>query len=350
MDTTLHLQFTCTPEELDEASRLATEFSGSASAKWRSRFLLLAIYGLMLYGLDLDFRRSFEPSTRIGLLAGVAALFVSLPWILRRLKRRGPSSPTRLGMSATGVTIEKDGARISALWSVFERPIETPLLFLLVDRSRETLVVIPKRALPDAQAAVWLRAVGKEPGGSSATPAESTPASVPAPPGSIAVSFRLGFPDFLNRSFASWRTRSVLLIVFFALGFTALIEWILSARGAGIGLGRVVWASLPLFGFVVTMIVLVALISWRSERRRHGERRLVLSDHELGSESALERCTVSWSAFANFMENRWAFFLWDARRTTWHMIPKRAFASAAELDRCRALLSRRLRRSPWFNL
>jgi YcxB-like protein len=349
MDTTLHLHYTLTAEELDEATRRVAEIMSDPAARRRSRLYLLGLYAALLLLLDLDLRRSFGLSTRLLLLAGLAVLFLALPWIRRRLKRGSPSPPVHLEVSATGVTIEERGGRVSVPWSGFAASTETPRLFLLLDRAQETLLIIPKRVLPDAEATTWLRALATGAGKSPARLVASTPGAL-ARPGSIQVEFRLGFPDFLNRGFASWRTRTFLFLPLVLFGLCDLIASRLSVRRTDLDERRLLLASLALFGLVASVSVLGMLIAWRSERRRHGARRLVLSEYELHSESALERCSVTWSALANFMENRWAFFVWESRSRAWHMIPKRAFASAVEIDRCRDLLSRRLRRSPWFCL
>jgi hypothetical protein len=58
---------------------------------------------------------------------------------------------------------------------------------------------------------------------------------------------------------------------------------------------------------------------------------------------------VPWRNYECYLENRWGFVLWN-RQSAWYVLPKRAFASDAELARCRAWVQANLRKSRWFFL
>ncbi len=55
---------------------------------------------------------------------------------------------------------------------------------------------------------------------------------------------------------------------------------------------------------------------------------------------------LPWSRFARYKEACWMFILW--RGPFWIMLPKRAFESWDDVDRCRHLLQSHLQRSRWF--
>ena len=347
----LELEYACTDAELQEARDLAPRLTLGGGSKWRTRLILLAFYALMLFLLDLEFRRDFELPARLCLLAGFAALFVVLHFVRRRSKRKPASPPSRVEASETDLTFVSDGARVSMPWSGFARTAETPRLFVLIDRPKLTLVVVPKRTFPDSEALEWFRSQATRRQGSSGSPVDAASrARAPGSPGQVSVVFRLGYSDFLNRNASSWRTRTLFLpVLVVPVGILLLLgTWKPFAGVADVPASRMVAAMLGFFGLLVAVILLRTLLEWLSERRHHGLRRIVVSSDEIRCDDDLEHGAISWSALANYMENRWAFFIWDARRLSWQMIPKRAFASVADLDRCRDLLSRRLRPSRWF--
>lgn len=345
------LEYACTDAELEEARGLALPLAIGSGAKWRSRLILIAVYAVLLFGLDLELRRRLELPARLCVLAGVAASFFFLRLTKRRPKRGPPPPPNRVEVSETDLTIVNDGTRVSIPWSGFARSAETPRLFVLLDRPKQTFVVVPKRTFPDSGALEWFRLRATQLPGSSPSPVDAAgPARAPSSPEPVSIVFRLGYSDFLNRSFSSWRTRTILLgVLAVEVGVHLLLTtWKPFAGVADIPAHRVVTEMLGVFGLVFAVILLVTLVAWLSDRKYRSLRRIVLSNDEIQCDDDLERGVIPWSAYAKYMENRWAFFIWDARRLSWHMLPKRAFASVADLDRCRDLLSRKLRPSRWF--
>jgi hypothetical protein len=347
----LELEYVCTDTELEEARGLAPQVAIGGGSRWLSRLILLAVSAGLLFGIDLQLRQSLQLPARLCFLAGVAALFIVLRLARRRPKRGPPPPPIRMVVSETDLTFVNDGTRVSIPWSGFARTAETPRLFVLLDRPKQTLVVVPKRTFPDPEALEWFRSRATRLQGSSASRVvAASPAHAPGSPEQVSMVFRLGYSDFLNRSVSSWRTRTILLAV---LAPVVVVPLLLTTRKplagvADIPANRVATDMLGMFGLVVAVILLRALVAWLSDRKHHGLRRIVLSSDEIRCDDDLERGVIPWSAYAKYMENRWAFFIWDARRLSWHMLPKRAFASVADLDRCRGLLSRRLRPSRWF--
>ena len=151
----LELEYVCTDTELEEASSLASRAAIGGGSKWRSRLILLAVYAVLLFGFDLQLRRSLELPARLCILAGVAATSVVLRLTRRRPKRGPPPPPIRMEVSETDLTFVNDGIRVSMPWSGFARTAETPRLFVLLDRPKQTFVVVPKRTFPDAEALEW---------------------------------------------------------------------------------------------------------------------------------------------------------------------------------------------------
>src|SRR5262249_42109739 len=98
------------------------------------------------------------------------------------------------------------------------------------------------------------------------------------------------------------------------------------------------------------MVPIIAFKTWRDHTKYLVPRRLVLGGEAVEFVTSHESGTIPWTNFQFYLENRWSFIMWNPRGRSWDLLPKRAFASAADLERCRALLKLRLRPSRWFFL
>src|SRR5678815_5814446 len=109
----LELEYVCSDTELEEASSLASRVAIGGGSKWRSRLILFAVYAVLLFGFDLQLRRSLELPARLCILAGVAATSVVLRLTRRRPKRGPPPPPIRIEVSETDLTFVNDGIRVT---------------------------------------------------------------------------------------------------------------------------------------------------------------------------------------------------------------------------------------------
>jgi hypothetical protein len=104
---------------------------------------------------------------------------------------------------------------------------------------------------------------------------------------------------------------------------------------------------LPTTLLMALMIIAIASIHpWFSHRKLLTDQEVLLSADAITFASADGASSVPWSTYARYKETRRSLLIWKGR--LWMLLPKRAFASADQLDRCRALLVRHLGRSRWF--
>lgn len=346
----LQLEYICTDAEMREAQSLELrETLGKGSRVWTN----LALFGMLALALALVYfqlRNEVSPRWRIFYLLLFPAAFVFLHFSKKRARNR-PRKPVKIELSDREVMIINDGLRVSTPWTEFGKCLESPNIFILLNKTGRYLLIFPKRVFPDERAQNWFRSQASQPHNVAASTAD-TPfsASMPVPADGIALNFQLGYWDYFNRLITSWRTRGI------ALGLYMLITGICLYQGAqpdpdAVNSPAKVYFvfMLPIFTAMLVIIApVVALISWLNEKKHLTPRQIVLSGERLDFGGPDGSGFIPWTTFKYYKENRWSFYVWNPSPRQWDMFPKRAFTSAMEIERCRALLQKKLLRSRWF--
>ncbi|HEY5913651.1 MAG TPA: YcxB family protein [Verrucomicrobiae bacterium] len=346
---TLQLEYSCTEAELKEAKVLQERQVYGRGSKWRARLVLFGLLALVLGGAYLRFKREMTPRERVWFVGMVVVIFVVLR-IFQRITRRKTNGPVRLEFSEREVVIHGGGGRSAILWSGFSQCLESPNLFVLVDRTKAVLFVVPKRAFPDEAAQNYFRAQANQP--RSVAPATTDEALVPGrfvSNNGIALIVKLRYRDYLSRNFTSWRMKGV------CLGLLALVTGMIFLTPPP---PDAVNSSLKTFlimvpmlgGMLVLMMFIVPFISWHGEKKHLSAQHIVVTGEGMEFADRDSGGRVPWSTYKYYLENRWGFFVWNPRGSVWFMFPKRAFASASDLEQLREVLGVKLERSRWFYL
>ena len=348
----LQLEYTCTNAELREARSLNAQQQLGKGSPARTLLVLFGILAVLLALAYFQIREMVAPRFQPLALASIVVLFFFFYFKLRRARKRS-RKPAKVELTEREVTFVNDGLRISTLWSGFSECLESPNLFVLLDRTKGLLLVFPKRVFPDEKAQNWFRARANQRPGVAASTAD-TPFSPDAPvtTDGIVLNFQLGYRDYLNRTVTSWRMRGFVLALYLAVTGMFLYTLAHPAPDAVNSPVKVFFVFLlPVFtAMLAAMILGIGFFFWRSHIKYLVPRRMVLGNEQIEFATANDRAVIPWTTYKYYLENRWSFFVWDPRGQQWDMYPKRAFTSAAERERCRALLQQRLRPSRWFFL
>ena len=78
---------------------------------------------------------------------------------------------------------------------------------------------------------------------------------------------------------------------------------------------------------MTAVFLLVAFMSWRSEKKFLEPQHVALSSEGIQFAGSNASGLVAWSAYRFYLENRWAFFIWNPQGSLWMMFPKRLFSS-----------------------
>jgi hypothetical protein len=345
---TLQLEYACNKTEREEAQTLLLRKQIGRGSKWLTRVVLFVIALGLLLGTYVQIRRDFSSPRAPYIFGGL--ILVASTFVFWKNRRRGSRPGTnKVEVSEIGVTLMAGGTRVESPWAAFGDMLESSNLFVLVDRTRSSLLVLPKRAFPSESWQTWFRSlVNNRP-----KPELQTVLPAPAPASKrdvIALSFRLGFRDYVARALASWFTWGMVL------GFAGMILVISIQQGMKPD-PRAVYSSaqvyfmfmLPVTLLMGVMVVLISAIHpWVSHRKHLIPREIAISEESLTELSADGTSVVPWTAFSRYKETRTCFIIWSRPGRGWLMFPKRAFCSANDLERCRALLHKKLHQSRWF--
>ena len=137
-------------------------------ARWVSAFILSLIF-FDLYKNQSATLLSFPDGEAIRAIVAILMLFVLLtllifPYLrMRAMFRKSPAmTKTRhYTFRAAGITIQSDDANTDCKWSVFQRVVETPSVFVFWQTSRSA-VYIPKRCFTGPQDVALMRALIRE--------------------------------------------------------------------------------------------------------------------------------------------------------------------------------------------
>lgn len=343
------MEFVVTPAEKAEAESLLLRKQLGGGSRWRTWLVLAVVLGFAVVCMYYQFRTVFPPQHRPWAIAGITVLIAAIMIWRRRQERRRDKLPVRWEISPTELVLSSDLGRATFAWSGFSECLESPKMFVLLDRAKVVMYFFPKRAFPDAAAQDWFRAQTQilHP---TVLPAESVAIVNPAPADGVALDFQIGFRDFLVRNWVSWRLKGAFLLVFlFMLG---VMGWQLlqpPPPTAVNGPGKMLAIMLPTVAVMLpAMWFAVSLYWWWAQRRYFVRQQLVFSARGIDFAQSGERGTLQWNTYECYLENRWCFLIWHRRNPTWQMVPKRAFAADADVARCRALLQQHLRPSRWF--
>jgi hypothetical protein len=344
---TLQLEYACTSTEMAQAQALNLRTRLGRGSKWRTRLILALVLAGMLVGAWFRFREMPELYRALMIAAIVAGscLFAICKSKFRKSARR----PVKLEISERDFAILGPDAKVTMPWSAFSECLESSDLFVLLDRAKTTLIVVPKRAFPSESWQTWFRAQATQEASHTAPAWHESPALAPSTSADrITFTFQLGFRDYLDRTLASWRTWGSCLIV----GGLLLGASLYSAAHPP---PHAVYSDTEMFFMFVLPFYLVCVMigvltfsihGWRSHAKYNRAQQVALSEASMDFAGIDGSGTVPWTSFKQYKETLWSFILWRGSR--WVLFPKRAFGSWDDLSRCRELLDRHLQRSRWF--
>jgi hypothetical protein len=350
MPQVLRLEYACTNDEMNEAQALGIRKQIGGGSKWLTRLVLFAVLGLLLVAFYVSGLRDV-PATYRPYVFGAFLLFVTGFVLWKNKTKPRSTETTRLEVTESELAIMSPNIKASTPWSAFSELIESPALFVLIDRTKTSLLVVPKRAFPSESWQTWFRNLaGNRPApvSQSITPVTGQPSRAAAD--GVTLRFQLGFRDYLDRALASWFTWGIIFIL------AGLILGLTINEGAHPPPHAVYSAAQVYFMFMLPFSVIMALMvigiftvhPWLSHSKHLIPQEMTLSPESITFVSADGTSTLPWTIYAQYKETRRSFVIWKSWRSIWMVLPKRALASDAELERCRALVSQHLRKSRWF--
>ena len=139
-----------------------------------------------------------------------------------------------------------------------------------------------------------------------------------------------------HRSSIRWIIGICLGIVMLALG---LVFYVYADHSVGI-----ILIAGSIFLLLLQLIIppLVFARVYRRNSRLFGMRTVTVSDHGIVSDNQLGHTESAWNMYEKFRETRNLFLLYQSADII-GIVPKRAFASPAELEQFRSLIASRIR-------
>ncbi len=347
---TLELEYLVTEAERKQAQELHLRQHYGKGSKWRTRLVLFGLLALGAGAVYMRITTGVEKKDRpwfIALLVFIAAVYLIIKW---RSKRKEDPKPARVRVTERGLEFSGTSDKVTLQWSGFAQCLESPELFVLVDRTKSILYTLPKRAFADQAGQSWFRTMANQP--QSVAPADRERELSPgrfASGGGISLAHRLGYRDYLSRNLASWRMKGIGLLLLVVLTGAAFL---IPAPAQAVNPPLKVWLIMlgtmtPMFGVV---FFLVCFIAWRAERKFLKSEQIVVSENGIEFAGADSSGRLNWSSYKYYCENRWSFFVWNTQGPVWFMFPKRLFGSALEVEQFRSILERNLNHSRWFFL
>lgn len=349
MPDILRLDYACTSAEREEAQSLSLrkQIGRGSKAVTHVILFLLLIGGLL--GLYYQIRATVSAPWRPYAYA-VTGLFLVGFVLWRRRSRKDSKATTRLEVSEKEITVLGPTLKVATPWSAFGECLESPTLFALVDRSKSTLLVLPKRVFPDERWQTWFRELARNRVGTAGPP----PMESPVLPRSgskdrVTVHFQLKYRDYLDRTVASCWTWAIFLFVAAVLGGTSLSLEAHPPPDAIYSGAQVFFLfEVPfLLVLIALLIPMFSFLTWRSHAKLLIPQQVAFGEESIEFASGDGSGKVPWTTYANYKETRWSFIIWKSR-VAWLLVPKRYFASPDDIERFRALVGRRLQQSRWF--
>jgi hypothetical protein len=351
MAQTLRLEYTCTTDELKQAQSLNLQKQVGGGSKSRTLVIQLLVLIAMLATVYFRVTREVAPAYRpLFLLAviGVTAFF----FFLRKRKRATSAQlPRTLEVTETEITIRGPGSNVAMPWTAFGDCLESPELFVLVDRPKRLFVTIPKRAFPNEQWLTWFRQQSENRWRLPEQPAMEPPAIAASPSGDCAeIQVRLSFRDYVDRTIASTFTWGFLLFLTAIFAGTGVAAAANPPPDAVFSATQVFFmAMLPFLLLMIPIVIFIGSVhSWFTNRKYSVPQNVVLSNESIVFSGAAGSGTLPWTTYTRYKETPWSFILWNPSTSAWTIFPKRMFTSLDDLNRCRVLLARYLTVSRWF--
>lgn len=345
----LQLEYVITDVDLREAQSLHLRERFTGKSAWRAWAIQLGVavgFSLLIY---FRLRGQVSPST-MALVMVFAIALLALFQFGNRSSRKTEPVITRLEVSERELIFTTSNGRSVLQWSAFTQCLESPRLFVLLDRSQRALFVIPKRAFPEATGQDWFRTVARQaPHALPTVASATTPAPLPSVAGGISLRFELTLGDYMKRLLYSGRLKlvvAILLVVVLAASVQVLFR--ADAQPVRERLAPLAINISIMAGAVVVMLMFVPLLWWVLERKQRVVQQLVICEAGIDFASEDTGGLVAWSTYDRYLENGWGFILWNRQRGDWYALPKRVFASPTDLARCRELLQTHLQCSRWF--
>lgn len=346
----LHLKYTCTPEERSEAQNtlIAQQMGGGSSI--RAKVILFLILGSAVFMLCWQISNTVPRQYQVYVWIGVVLVYII---ISKRSKSPvssvdDPLLEVQISESHLAV-IDNTGQSVSP-WSAFSEFVETEKLFLLLDRARTIVFMLPKRAFPDESALSWFREHINQ-WRLQTVPVESMEENAECKHGEgVQVKYTWKFRDSWFRTMASCFTWVMLCLIIGA----QILAWVFVAREPS---PKAVYSStetfwmfmVPMWLFMIPFILFLSTFyNWIALRKYLSAREVTISEDGLICSDADGRGETSWSDDLRYKETRWCFLLWKPGNLFWLLIPKRAFLTASDLITCREMLARKVKYSRWF--
>ena len=342
----LHVR--CTPQEREEALSLSLRRQLGKGSKVLSWIAMLAILGFLLTSFYFAVAPAHRPY--------VFAAFI-LVWIfafVQQRRKRTDGDAAQIEVFADVIRIGSGPAASVIRWPAFSEYFESPNLFVLLDRPKTTMLILPKRVFPDAAAIEWFRqriehAATEAPQVGQRQHQLAAPGNLSSAASSadaLRLEFRYRYRDFLDRARSTWFGRGVILF------------------GAGLGIGPFIYIMLnpapdtaaPLthtmlfFGPFAILMASVAFFTaatseWLNARLNLVTMVIAVDERGLTVETADVTAPSGWEVYNKHKETRWSFLLWQGIGHHWLLLPKRSFPSAHSIERCRRILTSKTKRS-----
>jgi len=346
----LQLEYSCTEAEMKEAQSLTLQRQFGGGPKWRSKLIFYAFISVIAALVYLCFRTEIAPKDRPWFIALVIVVFILLQ-LFKRMTRQQRDKPLRLAVSEREVVFNTAHGRTAMPWPAFSQCLESPALFVLMDRPKLILWAVPKRAFPVQASQNWFRSLANQP--PSVAPSSAGEALVPARFGGkgITMTVQLKYRDYLARMLTLWRFRGTGLGIFVFVVGCFLYSTAYPPPHAVNSPAKVFLIMLAILTpMLAIMFSLVAFLSWRSEKKYLAPKQFSLSGDGIEFAGGDGSGLLAWTTYRYYLQNRWAFFVWNPRGSLCFMFPKREFASPTDLEQCRDLLRTNLKSSRWFYL
>lgn len=343
----LRLEYICTHAEMEEAQSLLLRKQFGRGSKWLTQAVLILLLIGMLLGLYFKMGQIFSANLLpYAYATTVAGCLGFVFWRRLNRKRRGLA---RFEVSERGLAILGTESRIDVPWSGLGDLLESPKVFALLDRQKGVIFALPKRAFPDDASQEWFRALAKlRPAQEYTTPVDSVPEIAIAD--QIKVNFQLGFRDYVSRALASHRVAAMILAVLLLFVVTTVYNFVNPPPDAiNSPLKVLLVFEIPFWALMVPfMYLVVSIATWRQHKKYLVPQEVILSAKSIRITSRDENSALPWSSYPRYKETRRLFILWNPRGRGWLMIPKRAFASKEDQERCRMLLAGNSRAGRWY--
>jgi hypothetical protein len=310
-------------------------------------FLVILGAGTVEY---LRFKTEIAAKDRVWFISLVVVACIAF-LIFKRVTRRKTDQSVRAEVSERGIVFAGENTRSEILWSGFSQCLESPNLFVLLNRSKSILYTVPKRAFPDDKSREWFRATANQPRKlSEADDAEFIPGRFVSGKG-IGLTVRLKYQDYLSRNITSWRLKGIMLFMLAIMLVISLFQSANPPPAAVVPPWKVFLIMISsLSAMLIVIFFVVSFISWRTERKHLAPQQIVLTSEGIQFIDRDGGGHVPWNAYKYYRENHWSFFVWQPRGSLWLMLPKRAFASTSDLEQFRGMLQANLKPSRFFYL